>query len=102
MLAGPDAYAIHLAALDYLLERPEVDSSKIAVVGASFGGHWSTKLAHAVPDKLRGAVNWGGGIHYFFQPEWQARSRHATPIFLISSKPAPISSARKLSTSFAP
>ena len=77
MLAGPDAHAIHLAALDYLLERPEVDSSKIAVVGASFGGHWSTKLAHAAPDKLRGAVNWGGGIHYFFQPEWQARSRHA-------------------------
>jgi esterase FrsA len=26
---------------------------------------------------LRAAVNWGGGIHYFFQREWQARSRHA-------------------------
>ena len=77
MLAGPDAHQVHLAVLDYLLKRPEVDKNKIAVVGASFGGHWSTKLAHLAPDKLRGADNWGGGIHHFFQPQWQERSRHA-------------------------
>ena len=77
MLAGPDAHVVHTTALDYLSKRPEVDADKIAVVGASFGGHWSTKLAHAAPEKLRAAVNWGGGIHYFFQPEWQERSRHA-------------------------
>jgi len=76
-LAGPDAHAVHITALDYLCKRPEVDPNKIAVVGASFGGHWSTKLAHLAPDKLRAAVNWGGGIHYFFQPQWQERSRHA-------------------------
>jgi esterase FrsA len=77
LLAGPAAHQVHTAVLDYWLERPEVDTNKIAVVGASFGGHWSTKLAHLAPDKLRAAVNWGGGIHYFFQPEWQERSRHA-------------------------
>jgi esterase FrsA len=77
LLAGPDAHAVHKAALDYLLKRPEVDGGKVAVVGASFGGHWSTKLAHVAPEQLRAAVNWGGGIHYFFQPEWQERSRHA-------------------------
>jgi acetyl esterase/lipase len=77
LLAGPDAHAVHTAALEYLRERSEVDAGKIAVVGASFGGHWSTKLAHIAPDKLRAAVNWGGGIHYFFQPQWQERSRHA-------------------------
>ncbi|MGH7870916.1 MAG: alpha/beta hydrolase family protein [Candidatus Binatia bacterium] len=77
MLAGPEAHQVHLAVLEYLLKRPETDPAKLAVVGASFGGHWSTKLAHLAPDKLRAAVNWGGGIHYFFQPEWQERSRHA-------------------------
>jgi esterase FrsA len=77
LLAGPDAHAVHKAALDYLLKRTEVDGGKVAVVGASFGGHWSTKLAHVAPEQLRAAVNWGGGIHYFFQPEWQERSRHA-------------------------
>jgi hypothetical protein len=54
-----------------------VQADRVAVVGASFGGYWSTKLAHVAADKLRAAVNWGGGIHYFFQPEWQERSRHA-------------------------
>ncbi len=77
MLAGPDAHQVHLAVLDYVLKRPEVVPAKVAVVGASFGGYWSTKLAHLAPQKLRAAVNWGGGIHYFFQPEWQERSRHA-------------------------
>jgi len=73
MLAGPDAHQVHTSVLDYLLKRPEVDAHRVAVVGASFGGHWSTKLAHLAPDKLRAAVNWGGGIHYFLPPEWQER-----------------------------
>lgn len=77
MLAGPEAHRIHTTVLEYILTRPEVDTDKIAAVGASFGGHWSTKLAHVASDKLHAAVNWGGGIHYFFQPEWQERSRHA-------------------------
>jgi pimeloyl-ACP methyl ester carboxylesterase len=77
LLAGPESHSVHLAALDYLQARPEIDAVKTAVVGASFGGYWSTKLAHLTPKKLRAAVNWGGGVHYFFQPEWQQRSRHA-------------------------
>jgi pimeloyl-ACP methyl ester carboxylesterase len=77
MRAGPQAHIVHTTALEYLSKRPEVQVEKIAVVGASFGGYWSTKLAHLAPDRLRAAVNWGGGIHYFFQPEWQQRSRHA-------------------------
>jgi esterase/lipase len=77
VLAGPDAHQIYLAALDYLVRRPQVIADRIAVVGASFGGYWATKLAHVAPDRLRAAVNWGGGIHRFFQPEWQERSKNA-------------------------
>lgn len=77
VLAGAEAHQVHTTALEYLRKRPEVNTTRIAVVGASFGGHWSTKLAHLAPDKLRAAVNWGGGIHYFFQREWQERSRNA-------------------------
>ena len=47
------------------------------MVGASFGGYWATKLAHVDRKRLRAVVNWGGGIHSFFQPEWQERSRNA-------------------------
>jgi acetyl esterase/lipase len=77
MLAVPDAHRVHSAALDYLMKRPEVDAKKIAVVGASFGGYWSTKMAHVEHERLAAAVNWGGGVHYFFQPEWQEKSRNA-------------------------
>ncbi|HEX9443581.1 MAG TPA: alpha/beta fold hydrolase [Candidatus Binatia bacterium] len=77
MRAGPDAHRVHSAALDYLIKRPEVDAKKIAVVGASFGGYWSTKMAHVEHERLKAAVNWGGGVHYFFQPEWQEKSRNA-------------------------
>ncbi|HWP60206.1 MAG TPA: alpha/beta fold hydrolase [Candidatus Acidoferrales bacterium] len=77
VLAGPDADRVYAAALDYLARRPEVDPGRIAVVGASFGGYWSTKLAYAESRRLCAAVNWGGGVHYFFQRDWQERSRNA-------------------------
>ena len=77
MLASPDAHQVHVATLNYLMKRSEIDPNRIAVVGASFGGYWATKLAHVEPERLRAVVNWGGGIHRFFQPEWQERSRHA-------------------------
>jgi esterase FrsA len=77
MLASPEAHQVHVAALEYFAHRPEFDAGRIAVVGASFGGYWATKLAHLEPKRLRAVVNWGGGIHYFFQPEWQERSRNA-------------------------
>ena len=77
VLASVDAHRIYSTALDYLVQRTEVDGERVAVVGASFGGYWSTKVAHVENQRLRGVVNWGGGIHYFFQPEWQERSRNA-------------------------
>ncbi len=77
VLASPDAHRVHSAALECLIKRPEVDPKRIAVVGASFGGYWSTKMAFVERERLRAVVNWGGGIHYFFQPEWQERSRNA-------------------------
>ncbi|MDE0212896.1 MAG: alpha/beta fold hydrolase, partial [Deltaproteobacteria bacterium] len=78
VLASDTAHEVYTTALDHLVTRPEVDSDRIAALGASFGGYWSTKLAHVEPERLRAAVNWGGGIHGFFQPGWQRRSRNAS------------------------
>lgn len=33
------------AAIDYLVQRPEVDPDRIAVVGTSFGSHWGPRTA---------------------------------------------------------
>ncbi len=78
VLASPDAERVFSAALDYLAKHPKVDAKRIAVVGSSFGGYWATKVAHAEAGRLAGAVNWGGGVHYFFQPAWQRDSQHAS------------------------
>jgi esterase FrsA len=58
------------AALDYLERRKDIDGGRVACMGGSFGGYWATKLAHTEPKRLRGAVNWGAGVHRTFQEEW--------------------------------
>ncbi len=58
------------AAIDYLKTRKDIDRKRIACMGGSFGGYWAAKLAHVEPKRLRGAVNWGAGVHRTFQEEW--------------------------------
>jgi esterase FrsA len=65
-----------LAAMDWIQSRTDWRADRVGLLGRSFGGYWATKLAHLVPDRIAGAVNWGGGAHYMFQPEWIAASRY--------------------------
>ncbi|MGE5216963.1 MAG: alpha/beta hydrolase family protein [Chloroflexota bacterium] len=58
------------AAMDYLETHENLDGKRIACMGGSFGGYWAAKLAHTEPERLRGAVNWGAGVHRTFQEEW--------------------------------
>ena len=66
----PNAERTFSAAMDYLATRSDVDGRCIACMGGSFGGYWAAKLAHTEPKRLRGAVNWGAGVHRTFQEEW--------------------------------
>jgi esterase FrsA len=66
----PQAERTFSAALDYLETRKDIDGSRIAVMGGSFGGYWATKLAYVEAKRLKGAVNWGAGCHLTFQEEW--------------------------------
>ncbi|MEU5049314.1 hypothetical protein [Streptomyces sp. NPDC021096] len=59
----------------------------MAALGLSFGGYWAMKLAHTHREQLAAAVNWGGGGHLTFQPEWQERSRD-TSSYLMDLMPA--------------
>lgn len=65
-----------LPVIEWASAADDLDGSRIGLIGRSFGGHWATKLAHLVPEKLRCAVNWGGGVHYMFQPDWVEASRY--------------------------
>lgn len=72
----PDADRQFIPVFDWAAAQPDLNGAKVGLLGRSFGGYWATKLAHVVPDRISGAVNWGGGAHFMFQREWIERSRH--------------------------
>ena len=78
VLAGRDAERQWTPVFDWLAEQDDLDASRCAAVGGSFGGYWSMKLAYTHRDRLRCCVNWGGGVHITFTPEWQEKSRNAS------------------------
>lgn len=74
--AGPDGERQFLPVFDWVQRCGRFDHRRMAIIGRSFGGHWATKLAHLMPERFRAAVNWGGGVHFMFQPDWIEQSRH--------------------------
>lgn len=78
VLASADAERQWTPIFAWLRTRPDLDASRCAAIGGSFGGYWAMKLAYTHREYLGCAVNWGGGVHVTFTPEWQERSRHAS------------------------
>jgi esterase FrsA len=76
--ASRDAERQWTPIFDWLAERDDLDAGRCAAVGGSFGGYWAMKLAYTHRERLRCAVNWGGGVHITFTPDWQRRSRNAS------------------------
>lgn len=77
ILASPEGHRQYQAILDWIGARPDLDASSVGFIGSSFGGYWATSLAHREPTRLKWSVNWGGGVHNFFQPDWSDKSRYA-------------------------
>lgn len=72
----PDAERQFVTVLDWLRAQTTLDGARPGCLGRSFGGYWATKLAHLFPDSIAAAVNWGGGAHHMFQPEWVQASKY--------------------------
>lgn len=60
--------------LDWAETRADIDSTRMFMRGVSWGGHWATRVAISEKDRLLGAINHGGSVHHFFQPEWQLKA----------------------------
>ncbi|HXV83642.1 MAG TPA: alpha/beta hydrolase [Candidatus Binatia bacterium] len=75
--ASTTADALYSAVIDYLEKRSDIDTRRIAIMGRSFGGYWAAKMAFVEAKRLRAAVVWGGGVHYFFQEDWLRESTNA-------------------------
>jgi esterase FrsA len=59
---------------EWIAQEPGLDAKRVALVGASTGGYWATKLAHTHRDRIAAVVNHGGPAHYAFQTDWIARA----------------------------
>jgi hypothetical protein len=78
VLASVDGERQWTPIFEWLATRTDLDASRCAAIGGSFGGYWAMKLAHTHREYLACAVNWGGGVHITFTPDWQERSRNAS------------------------
>ena len=70
-----DADRQFVAMFDWAAAQADLDASRVGCLGRSFGGYWATRLAHLHPERIAGAVNWGGGAHYMYQRDWVEASR---------------------------
>jgi esterase FrsA len=68
--AGETSERMFSRAIDYLLTRPEVDKTRIAAVGQSFGGYWATKLAIVEHDRLKAVVAQSPAVDATFQKDF--------------------------------
>jgi dipeptidyl aminopeptidase/acylaminoacyl peptidase len=64
--AAPDAERMFVQAINYVLQRPDVDKARVAVYGVSFGGFWATRLAATEMKRLRAVVAQSPPIHDAF------------------------------------
>lgn len=58
---------IYHRVIDHFSSHPRVDSERVAMVGTSFGGYWSARMA-AVSGRLCCAVACGAPLHHAFGP----------------------------------
>jgi pimeloyl-ACP methyl ester carboxylesterase len=70
-----DAERVFITVIDWARQLPGIAPGPIGLLGRSFGGYWVTKLAHLIPERIAGAVSWGGGVHYMYQRDWVQASR---------------------------
>ncbi len=74
--------------LDYLQTRPEVDKTRIAIHGVSWGAYWATKMAIVERARLRCASAQSPPIDRFFQRDFLMQSLLGNREYLFDQVPA--------------
>ncbi len=86
--ASPTAERMLSAVLDYLATRPEVDKTRIAMHGVSWGAYWGTKMAIVEKARLRGVSVQSPPTDRFFQKEFVLNSLLGNREYLFDQIPA--------------
>lgn len=85
---SPTADRMFSRVLDYLQTRPEVDKTKIAVHGVSWGAYWGTKLAIVERARLKAVSAQSPAAHLFFQKDYMLNSMFGNREYLFDHAPA--------------
>lgn len=86
--ASPTADRMLSRVIDYVQTRPEVDKTRVAVHGVSWGAYWATKLAIVERARLRGASAQSPPIDTFFQKDFLMNSLLGNREYLFDQVPA--------------
>ncbi len=85
---SPTADRMFSRVLDYLQTRPEVDKTRIAVHGVSWGGYWGTKLAIVERARLKAVSAQSPAAHLFFQKDYMLNTMFGNREYLFDHAPA--------------
>jgi hypothetical protein len=86
--ASPTADRMLSRVLDYLDTRPEVDKSRIAMHGVSWGAYWGTRMAIKEKARLKGVSAQSPPTDLFFQKEFLLNSLLGNREYLFDQVPA--------------
>jgi len=74
--------------IDYAQSRPEIDKTRIAMHGVSWGAYWATKMAIVEHARLRGCSAQSPPIDKFFQKDFLMNSLLGNREYLFDQVPA--------------
>ncbi len=74
--------------IDYAQSRPEIDKSRIAMHGVSWGAYWATKMAIVERSRLRGCSAQSPPVDKFFQKDFLMNSLLGNREYLFDQVPA--------------
>ena len=74
--------------LDYIATRPEIDKTRVAMHGVSWGAYWATKMAIVERARLKGASAQSPPVDTFFQKDFLMNSLIGNREYLFDQVPA--------------
>ena len=74
--------------LDYIATRPEIDKTRVAMHGVSWGAYWATKMAIVERSRLKGASAQSPPVDTFFQRDFLISNLLGNREYLFDQVPA--------------